>query len=204
MKTNNKTFFSFPFGKVAYFVTTNIHKFYEAQEVLSQYEIGTAKLKVEAIEIQDDRLEEIARFSALDAIKNCGLPIFVEDAGFFVEALGGFPGPYSAYIYRTIGPNGVLKLMENVKNRNAHFQSVIAFCSPQEKPVYFKGEVEGKVSSEMKGNSGFGYDPIFIPNEVDGRTFAEMKTDEKNACSHRAQALRQFAEWYVAASKRRS
>lgn len=184
-------------------MTTNIHKFHEAQGVLSQYKIDTAKLKVEAIEIQDDRLEEIARFSVLDAVKNCGLPVFVEDAGFFVEALGGFPGPYSAYVYKTIGPNGVLKLMENIKNRRAYFQSVIAFCSPHEKPVYFEGKVEGRVSFEMKGNAGFGYDPIFMPNKIDGRTFAEMKIDEKNTCSHRAQALEQFAEWYVAASKRR-
>ena len=92
-KTNYPTVF--PRGKVAYFVTSNIHKFQEARRLLAEHKIATAMLRVEAVEIQDDSLENIAKYSALDAVKNCGLPIFVEDAGLFVEALDGFPGPYS-------------------------------------------------------------------------------------------------------------
>ena len=83
----------FPQGKIAYFVTSNVHKFLEARKVLAEYKIATAKLKVEAVEIQDDSLENIAKFSAQDAVKNCGFPVFVEDAGLFVDSLGGFPGP---------------------------------------------------------------------------------------------------------------
>lgn len=202
MKTE-KVSASFPFGKVAYFVTTNVHKFQEAQKVLAEYKLATAKLRVEAVEIQDDSLENIAKFSALDAVKNCGLPIFVEDAGLFVEALGGFPGPYSAYVYRTIKPKGILKLMENIENRNAYFQSVIAFGSPKEEPICFCGKVNGKISFEEQGTLGFGYDPIFVPSEGDGRTFAEMTTEEKNKLSHRAEALKKFSEWYVSFNKRR-
>ena len=101
----------FPRGKVAYFVTSNIHKFQEARRILSEYRIATAKLRVEATEIQDDSLENIARYSVKDAIKNCELPVFVEDAGLFVDALGGFPGPYSKYVYNTVGVKGILKLM---------------------------------------------------------------------------------------------
>jgi len=199
----NKLSASFPRGKVAYFVTSNIHKFQEARRVLSEYKIATAKLKVGAVEIQDDNLENIAKFSALDAVKNCGLPIFVGDSGLFVEALNGFPGPYSAYVYRTVGTKGILKLMKNIENRDAYFQSVIAFSSPEEQPTCFSGKVEGKISLQELGTSGFGYDPIFIPLEGDGRTFAEMTTTEKNLYSHRAEALRKFAEWYSSGSKRR-
>jgi len=199
----NKVSASFPRGKVAYFVTSNLHKFQEARRVLSEYKIATAKLKVGAIEIQDDSLENIAKASALDAVKNCGLPIFVEDAGLFVEALNGFPGPYSAYVYRTVGTKGILKLMKNTKNRSAHFQSVIAFSSPEEQPTYFHGKVTGKISLQERGTSGFGYDPIFEPSKGDGRTFAEMTTNEKNQYSHRAEALRKFAEWYSSDNKRR-
>jgi XTP/dITP diphosphohydrolase len=199
----NKVSASFPRGKVAYFVTSNVHKFQEARHVLSEYKIATAKLKVGAIEIQDDSLKNIAKFSALDAVKNCGLPIFVEDAGLFVEALHDFPGPYSRYVYDTVGVDGILKLMKNIENRDAHFQSVIAFTSPEEQPVCFVGKVEGKISLQERGTSGFGYDPIFIPLEGDGRTFAEMTTAEKNEYSHRAEALRKFAEWYSSGSKRR-
>ena len=203
MKAKTEVSASFPRGKVAYFVTSNVHKFQEARRVLSEYKIATAKLKVGAIEIQDDNLENIAKTSALDAVKNCGLPIFVEDAGLFVEALNGFPGPYSAYAYRTVGTKGILKLMNNIKNRSAHFQSVIAFTSPEEQPTCFHGKVTGKISSQERGTSGFGYDPIFEPSKGDGRTFAEMTTTEKNQYSHRAEALRKFAEWYSSGSKRR-
>ena len=203
MKAKTRLAARFPRGKVAYFVTSNIHKFQEARRVLSEYKLATAKLKVEAVEIQDDSLENIAKFSALDAVKNCGLPIFVEDAGLFVEALSGFPGPYSSYVYRTVGTKGILKLMENVEKRDAYFQSVIAFCSPEEEPICFRGKVEGKISVEERGTLGFGYDPIFKPHAGDGRTFAEMATEDKNSYSHRAEALRKFAEWYASADKRR-
>jgi XTP/dITP diphosphohydrolase len=199
----NKVSASFPIGKVAYFVTSNVHKFQEARRVLSEYGIATAKLRVGAVEIQDDSLENIAKFSALDAVKNCGLPVFVEDAGLFVEALNGFPGPYSAYVYRTVGTKGILKLMKNIKNRDAYFQSVIAFSSPEKQSTCFHGKVKGKISLQERGTSGFGYDPIFEPSKGDGRTFAEMTTTEKNQYSHRAEALRKFAEWYSSGSKRR-
>jgi XTP/dITP diphosphohydrolase len=193
----------FPRGKVAYFVTSNIHKFQEARRVLSEYKIATAKLRVEAVEIQDDKLENIAKYSVQDAIKNCGLPVFVEDAGLFVEALNGFPGPYSKHVYNTVGLKGILKLMKDVTDRNAYFMSVISFGSPDEQPVCFVGKVEGTISLEMQGTYGFGYDPIFIPSDCDGRTFAEMTTTEKNRISHRAEALRKFAEWYSSVDKRR-
>jgi len=193
----------FPKGKVAYFVTSNVHKFLEARSVLSEYKIAAAKLRVEAVEIQDDSLESIAKYSVQDAVKNCGLPVFVEDAGLFVEALGSFPGPYSKYVYNTVGVKGILKLMKNIKNRNSYFMSVIAFGSPDEQPTCFVGKVEGKLSLQEQGTCGFGYDPIFKPDDGDGRTFAEMKTNEKNGVSHRAEALRKFAQWYSSDSKRR-
>ncbi len=196
MKQKNKLPKAFPRGKVAYFVTSNIHKFQEARRVLSEYNIATAKLKVEAVEIQDDNLENIAKASVNDAVKNCGLPVFVEDAGLFVETLHGFPGPYSRFVYGTVGLEGILKLMKNVTNRSAYFMSVIAFDSPKGQPVCFVGKVKGKLSLQQRGTAGFGYDPVFVPLEGDGKTFAEMTTTEKNKYSHRAEALRKFAEWY--------
>jgi XTP/dITP diphosphohydrolase len=196
MKQKKNLSKSFPIGKVAFFVTSNINKFQEARRVLSEYKIATAKLKVKAVEIQDDSLENIAKASVQDAVKNCGLSVFVEDAGLFVEALHGFPGPYSKYVYKTVGIDGILKLMKNVTNRSAYFMSVIAFGSPNEQPVCFVGKVEGKLTLRKQGTSGFGYDPLFKPLRGDGRTFAEMTTTQKNECSHRAKALRKFAEWY--------
>jgi len=187
----------FPKGRVAFFVTGNIHKFNEARHVLAKYKVATALLKAKASEIQDDNIENIAKASVRDAVERCGLPIFVEDAGLFIDALNGFPGPYSSYIYRTIGTKGILKLMKEVKKRDAYFHSVVAFCSPKESPKCFHGKVKGKISQEEWGNCGFGFDPIFKPSDSPNRTFAEMTTEEKNKFSHRAQALRKFAEWYT-------
>ena len=83
-------------GRVVFLVTSNIHKFDEARRVLSEYEIATAMLKkINALEIQDDSIEEVSKASAVDAFKKCNLPVVVEDAGLFVDVLRGFPGPYS-------------------------------------------------------------------------------------------------------------
>jgi len=184
-------------GKVVFFVTGNVHKFHEACEVLSKFNIAPAMLNLETVEVQDDDLKKIASTSALDATQKSGLPVFVEDAGLFIDALKGFPGPYSNYVYRTIGTKGILKLMEKIKHREAYFHSVVAFCNPEGKaePLCFEGRVDGKIVCEEKGKEGFGFDPIFEPFGRRGTTFAEMTTEEKNRYSHRAQALKKFAGW---------
>ncbi|MEM3622374.1 MAG: XTP/dITP diphosphatase [Candidatus Bathyarchaeia archaeon] len=185
-------------GRFIFFATNNINKFNEARRVLAEYKIAVGMVRVKTFEIQSESLEEIAKASAIDAFKNFNLPLITEDAGLFIEALNGFPGPYAAYVYKVIGNNGILKLMENVKNRRAKFQSAIAYCSSKsEPPLCFKGEVAGVITKEERqGNSGFGFDPIFEPLDGGGKTFAEMTVEEKNRYSHRAEALRKFAEWY--------
>ena len=188
-----------PQGHVVFFATGNIHKFDEARSVLTGLDIAVGMLKVKDVEIQSDNLVEIAKISAQDAFKRCRLPVIVEDAGLFIDALRGFPGPYAAYAYRTIGNKGLLKLMERVAKRKARFQSAIVYCdSETEAPVVFEGEAAGKITSDErvgKGKSGFGFDPIFQP-DGSAKTFAEMTLEEKNGFSHRAKAVRKFAEWY--------
>jgi len=179
-------------------VTGNVHKFNEARRVLAEYNIATAMLNLEAVEVQDDSLENIAKASAEDAAKKSSLPVFVEDAGLFVKALNGFPGPYSSYVFRTVGVKGILRLMQNERKRDAYFLSVVAFSKPQEllEPKFFSGMVEGKIAYEERGKQGFGFDPVFEPYGGNSKTFAEMTTQKKNKYSHRAQALRKFAKWY--------
>lgn len=183
---------------VAFFVTGNIHKFHEARNALSKFNIATAMLNIETVEIQDDDLRKIAITSASDAARKSGLPVFVEDAGLFMKALNGFPGPYSNYVYRTIGTRGILKLMKGINRRDAYFHSVVAFCNPEAKkePLCFEGRVDGRITYEERGEQGFGFDPIFEPFGRNTTTFAHMSTEEKNRYSHRAKALRKFAKWY--------
>ena len=191
----------FPFmGRVVFFATGNINKFNEARSILGQYGIAVGMLKLKGDEIQSDSLKEIAEKSVQNAYRRCQLPIFVEDAGLFIDALSGFPGPYAAYVYKTIHNSGILKLMSDSKERAAKFQSVIAYCDQETncEPTCFDGEVKGEITAverKEQGKSGFGFDPIFQP-EGSAKTFAEMTLAEKNGYSHRAMAIRKFAEWY--------
>jgi len=185
-------------GKFIYFATGNFHKFDEARRILAENNIASGMLRVKNIEIQSDSLTEIAETSVIDAFNQCHLPIIVEDAGLFVDALKGFPGPYAAYVYKTISNPGLLKLMENVEDRKATFRSAIAYYDGQSTPVCFEGEATGRIAdNEIWGSlrTGFGFDPIFQP-KGSKKTFAEMTIEEKNGFSHRANAIQKFARWY--------
>jgi XTP/dITP diphosphohydrolase len=186
-------------GKVIFFATNNVNKFNEARKVLAKYKIAVGMLRVKAFEIQSESLEEIAKTSVLEAFRKCDLPVVVEDAGLFVEALNGFPGPYAAYAYKTIGNDGLLRLMAAMENRKARFKSVLAYYSAESKLLmFFDGEALGEITREERRSdnmSGFGFDPIFKPANSN-KTFAEMTITEKNEYSHRAKALHKFAEWY--------
>lgn len=186
-------------GNVVFFATGNVNKFKEACKVLEGFGVSVEMLRVKSLEIQSDSLEEVARASVVDAFERCRQPIFVEDAGLFVDDLNGFPGPYTAYVYKTLGNAGLLKLMENVEARGARFESVLAYSSKELRvPVCFSGSVSGKIAlseGRKNGQAGFGFDPVFIP-DGSAKTFAEISVEEKNQVSHRAKALRKFAEWY--------
>ena len=182
--------------RVIFFATKNVNKFNEARRVLTEYHISVAMIKIKTLEIQDNDVERIAKVSALNAAREVNLPVIVEDSGLFIEALNGFPGPYSSYVYQTIGINGILKLLTGVVNRKAYFKSMVVFCDPKREIKCFQGVVYGQISMEAKGGGGFGFDPIFKPDEEPTKTFGEMSVEEKNKFSHRAKAFRRFAEWY--------
>jgi XTP/dITP diphosphohydrolase len=186
-----------PKKELIFLATGNFHKFDEARRILTEYGINSAMLRVKNVEIQSESLREIATTSVIYAFYRSHLPVIVEDAGLFVDALKGFPGHYAAYVYKTISNPGLLKLMEGVKERSATFRSVIAYYNGQGEPICFEGVAKGKVAyHETWGTlkTGFGFDPIFKPIGSE-KTFAEMQNDEKNGFSHRADAVRKFAEW---------
>jgi XTP/dITP diphosphohydrolase len=170
-------------------VTTNPGKWAELSAMLSSRGIQCVWIRGETREIQSDDLAEIVKVSAHEAYDRWGENVLVEDSGLFVQALGGFPGPYSSYVYRTIGLRGLLKLLEGVSDRVALFRSALCYVEAGGKQLIFTGEVRGIIALGARGTGGFGFDPIFIPEEGDGRTFAEMTLSEKNLYSHRARAL---------------
>ena len=180
---------------VLYFATRNEGKFKEAKLVFESLDLELTMLNADKVEIQSDSLEDIASYAARELAERLGLEVIVEDAGLFIRSLNGFPGPYSAYTYKTIGLSGILKLMESLSDRYAYFLSVVAYAKPGKPVRVFHGRVEGLITYTPRGLGGFGFDPIFQPLEGDGRTFAEMTGEEKNVLSHRARAFRKLALW---------
>lgn len=141
---------------------------------------------------------ENALIKAKAGCKESGYPCVADDSGLMVDYLAGAPGVYSA---RFSGENSndeknnnkLLKLMADVpeNERTARFVSVVCCVFPNGDIISARGECEGAIGYEKKGESGFGYDPIFM---VNGKSFAEMSAEEKDKLSHRGKALNLLLE----------
>jgi XTP/dITP diphosphohydrolase len=115
-------------------------------------------------------------------------PIMIDDSGLFIDALKGFPGVYSSYVFKTIGNEGILSLMSGKNKRDARFECCIGFKMPGKDPFIAKGVARGSIAMKTAGTGGFGYDPIFI-HEGHSKTYAEIEVSEKNRISHRGRAI---------------
>lgn len=174
------------------FVTGNPHKVKEATDIMSPMGIEIEQNNCGYPELQEDTLEAVAGFGARWAANKLNYEVMVDDSGIFIDALSGFPGPYSAYVARTLGNKRILKLLDGETNRCAYLKCVIGYCRPGYEPVVFSGEVAGEIAKDIRGDLGFGYDPIF---EIGGVTFGEMQDGDKNRISHRYRALAKFVRW---------
>ena len=183
--------------------TANPHKTLEMRAVLS--ELGVELLArpehVGDVEENDVTLEGNALLKARALVDATGLAAIADDTGLFVAALGGRPGVWSA---RYAGENAtyddnVEKLLEELADvdgdlREASFRTVVAVAYPSGESLCVEGVLEGRITRERRGENGFGYDPVFEPRDGGGRTLAQFSSDEKNATSHRARALRALVE----------
>ncbi len=152
-------------------------------------------------------LEGNAVLKARAVVAATGHAAVADDTGLEVAALGGAPGVTTAR-YAGEGAtydDNVAKLlteMEGVADRRARFRTAVALVTPSGDELVVEGVLEGVITTERRGNGGFGYDPVFevAPRQIAGedpgasRTLAEMSPEEKNAMSHRARALRALAE----------
>ena len=173
-------------------VTGNKNK---AAEVAAYFEgiADVEHLAMDCPEYKGEDIGEIATGKARYAFEILKKPLITDDTGFFIDVLSGFPGPYAAYVFDTIGMDGILRLMENEDNRKAHFETAIAFADEKGRIHVFRGRIEGQIIPEKRGTGGFGYDPIF---EVEGgKTMAELSMKEKSERSHRGRALAVFRRW---------
>ena len=183
------------------FATANEHKLREIKALLgdSYQIISLADLgHTDDIPETGDTFHANALIKAEFVKQHYAHDCFSEDSGLEIDALDGEPGVYTAR-YAGPGRNAddnmdlVLKNLAGANNRAARFRTVIALILNGD-THYFEGTVEGTIAESKSGENGFGYDPIFIPEGYD-RTFATFTDKEKNAISHRGQAVAKLVKF---------
>mgnify|MGYP005747481939 FL=1 len=182
--------------------TNNQHKLQEIRAILGDSFEELLSLKDLGIDVDVEEtgstLEENALIKARAILSLSGIATLADDTGLMVDALRGAPGVYSA---RYAGEEHddaknralLLKNLDGVKDRSAHFATVIALCYPDGKTLTATGRVNGEILLSERGTEGFGYDSLFFSTEL-GKTFAEATQAEKNSVSHRGRALRAMLE----------
>jgi XTP/dITP diphosphohydrolase len=181
--------------------THNKHKLQEMSRILSPmgYEVVTDRdLGIELTDAEEngETFLDNARIKAESGCRESGLPCIADDSGLCVDALGGAPGVFSARYSGTHGDDDgnnkkLLSELDGVptEKRTAHFACAICVSFPDGSEVTATGKCEGDIGYEKRGNGGFGYDPLFM---VGDRSLAEMTAEEKDAISHRGNALKEL------------
>lgn len=181
--------------------TKNKNKLREFGEILKGFEIISQEDAGVDIDVEETgaTFEENSMLKAKAIFDATGIAAIADDSGICVDALGGEPGVYSArYGGEGYDDSGrvqlLLKNMQNVPDdkRTARFVCAITLVGA-DGVITARGECEGKIDYEPKGENGFGYDPVFFVEKY-GKTMAEISPEEKNAISHRGKALKIFAQ----------
>ena len=175
------------------FVTSNPGKVREVAALLGR---PVEPLDVDLPEIQSLDVAIVAREKAIAAYRLAARPVFVEDTGLTIEALGGLPGALVRWFLLTVGPAGICALLPDGQPRNAVARTAIALCDETGVEVYL-GETRGTITAEPVGSGGFGWDAIFRPDGSD-LTFAQMGQDERNRYSMRHRAIEQVRDRLIA------
>lgn len=182
--------------------TNNAHKLEEIRAILGNSFDELLSLKDLGIDVDVEEtgttLEENSLLKARTICNICGMPTLADDTGLMVDALDGAPGVYSArYAGEAHDDKAnrllLLKNLDGVENRRAHFATVITICYPNGDFITSNGRVEGSILHEERGSEGFGYDSLFYSDELK-KTFAEASQQEKNSVSHRGRALTAMLE----------
>lgn len=156
--------------------------------------LSISSFEVPEIEETGVTFRENSLIKAQFCAAKLGLPCLADDSGLCVDALEGKPGVFTAQYGE---PEKLLAEMQPHANRKAHFVCVLCLAWPNGRgPVFFEGRVDGEISVNLQGDSGFGYDPVFKPNGAQ-RTYAQMTKPEKAETSHRAQALEAMKAWVL-------
>jgi XTP/dITP diphosphohydrolase len=149
--------------KITY-VTGNWAKIASAKQALEPLGYEVDNIKMETPEIQADDVSDVAKYSAKWAAEELKRPVLKNDSGLYVNSLKGFPGVYTHYVQDTIGEDGLLTLMKDIKDRSAYFKEAIAYCEPNKEPIVFEGITKGTIAIKKSGTYGWSWDFVFIPD----------------------------------------
>jgi len=172
-------------------ITSNEGKMKEYAQALSVLGIEVVQCRIPYTEIQADTLEEVV-LNGIEQLTAERDSFIIDDSGLFIKKLNGFPGVYSAYVMKTLGNEGILKLMDGVENREANFCCCIGCKLGGKEPFTVSAACPGVILRHPIGKGGFGFDPIFSHDGT--RSFAEIDTTEKNSISHRGLAIAKLVE----------
>ena len=180
--------------------SNNKHKIREIKAILgSCFEdicsMSEAGIVHETVEDGTTFLENATK-KACEMAEISGCASLADDSGICVDALDGAPGVYSARFAGVCGTHAddeanndlLLEKLKGKSNRKAHYTCAMVIAYPGGKTVCAEGYMYGEITTERKGNGGFGYDPIFRPDGYDV-TVGEISDEEKNKISHRSKAL---------------
>ena len=181
----------------------NQHKLVELQTILGQMGLEVVLESDVGVDIEVEEtgvtFAENAMLKAKAVMEATGMAAIADDSGLMVDALDGEPGVYSArYGGMPTDLDRTMLLLEKMKDvpeekRTGRFVSAIACALPDGREVTAQGVCEGNILFDLRGTGGFGYDPVFYVPLL-GKTFAEAGAEEKNAISHRGNALREFCK----------
>lgn len=161
------------FMKPIYFVTQNNYKFQKFQEAVSEPTFFFEQLPITTPEIQAENNRLVAEYSAQWAANSQGKSVICEDIGLYINAYGGFPGPYLSQVENWLKTTGFLTIMANIEDRSAYWEYAVAYCQPGKQPVSFYTLHTGSIAFEARGDDGWYADKIFIP-DGQKKTIAEL------------------------------
>jgi len=176
-------------------------RFFPALRDLKKYLVeGGVPLCILDWEFPEFIHKESLSLIAYEAARHCALglfqPVIVTTTGLFIKALNGFPGLHTGYVFRHVGNQGILKLLEPASDRIAYWKFIIAYCEPTRDPLIFRGVTQGVISDQERGSHGYVFDSIFIPTvQGNGKTFAE-NIGLKDQIGARWLAAQEFIGWW--------
>lgn len=190
--------------KTVCLVTGNSGKAASLQKKLKKYDINVEQVKLDLVEIQSDDLEEVSVNKAKQAFKILKKPLVVDDSGFFIKKLNGFPGVYIKYVLGVIGVDGIMDIMKDKDNRECTFKSVVTFVDANGKTKVFEGDLEeGIIADEIdKKDCSEAWSElwkIFIPKGYN-KTLSQFSPEERenrNAKMKEKTAFKKFTDWIV-------